>query len=490
MSGRNNYCIETRNGSCIALHDIPLVPIARFRDMIIQYIGEGLRVSAFFGVRETEALLLYAVLADDKKGLLRLARSQLTKPSYHSLTPECPQLHLFEREIAEQFNLDPVGHPWLKPVRKMAAEEKFFRIDGDEVHEVAVGPVHAGVIEPGHFRFQCSGETVLHLEIALGYQHRGIERALRGGPDLRSLHYAETIAGDSTIAHATTFCQLLESLSGTEVANSAHEIRAIGLELERLANHVGDLGALSGDIGFLPTASYNGRIRGDFLNMSALLCGNRFGRGLVVPGGTGFDLSDEYIDELTARLERAERETRSAVELMWNSTSVLARLEDIGILNTRSAQSLGLVGPAARASGVAIDVRADHPSGAYHFHPLSPIVQGAGDVLSRAMVRWLEIQESLRLIADLCKTGAKSRSISPPGPLAPESLAVSMTEGWRGEVCHVAITDADGRFARYKIIDPSFHNWQGLARVMRNQEISDFPLCNKSFNLSYCGHDL
>src|SRR5690348_6794036 len=189
----------------------------------------------------------------------------------------------------------PQGHPWLKPVRKSngnaPANGEFFRVNGSEVHEVAVGPIHAGVIEPGHFRFQCYGETVIHLEISLGYQHRGVERALVGGPNQRSIHYAETIAGDTTIGHATAYCQAVEALASITVPARALAIRAFGLELERLANHVGDLGALASDIGFLPTASFCGRLRGDYLNLTAELCGSRFGRGLVRPGGTRFDVT-------------------------------------------------------------------------------------------------------------------------------------------------------------------------------------------------------
>ena len=160
----------------------------------------------------------------------------------------------------------------------------FFKVEGEEIHEVAVGPVHAGIIEPGHFRFQCFGENVLNLEISLGYQHRGVERALIGGPDKRTLHYMETLAGDTTIGHTTAYCQLIESLSGSNVSPRAQSLRGIALELERLANHTGDLGALAGDIGYLPTSSFCGRIRGDFLNMTALICGSRFGRGLSHSG--------------------------------------------------------------------------------------------------------------------------------------------------------------------------------------------------------------
>ena len=280
----------------------------------------------------------------------------------------------------------------------------FFQVQGTEVHEVAVGPVHAGIIEPGHFRFQCHGEEVFHLEISLGYQHRGARRAVINGPDKRTMHYMETLAGDTTMGHAAAYCQAVESLAACEVPARAQALRGIMLELERLANHAGDLGALANDVGYLPTASYCGRLRGDFLNMTALVCGNRFGRGMLRQGGVAFDLDYQLIMELSERLENAYRDLTAAVNLLWDAPSVVDRLEGTGTISRRTAGELGLVGPAARASGLERDVRFDFPTGIYRFTQIPVSTCPDGDVYSRAYVRWLEIQRSVDFIRQQLKT--------------------------------------------------------------------------------------
>jgi Ni,Fe-hydrogenase III large subunit len=363
-------------------------------------------------------------------------------------------------------------------------------VQGDEVHEVAVGPVHAGIIEPGHFRFQCHGEEVFHLEISLGYQHRGIERRLVGGPTKRTIHYMETLAGDTSIGHATAYCHALEALTDCRIPVRAHVWRAIALELERLANHTGDLGALAGDIGYLPTASYCGRIRGDFLNLTALLCGSRFGRGLVRPGGVGCEVAPTRIAQCRERLDRAVHDVTAAVSLLWETPSVLARFEETGRVSREFCDALGLVGPAARACGSDRDVRQDFASGMFRFAHIPVSTWHTGDVFARAYVRWLEIQRSAAFIREQLSALPDGPCRETVGDLPAHRFVVSLVEGWRGEICHVAMTDAAGQFAQYKVVDPSFHNWMGLAVALRDQQISDFPLCNKSFNLSYCGHDL
>ena len=351
-------------------------------------------------------------------------------------------------------------------------------LKGESAHEVAVGPVHAGVIEPGHFRFQCMGEDVYNLQIFLGYQHRGVEEEIvrADGNLVRQVALAETCAGDTSIAAATCFSEIIETRDGLQTSAGDRKIRELLLELERIANHVGDLGALAGDVAFLPTASFCGRIRGEYLNMTALLCGNRFGRHAVVPGGLRVTFNGEKKSQLKDWISRVKKDLDGALKLMFEEPTVLERFEGTGVVSKEVAEEIGLVGVARRAS-----------------------VELKGDVLSRATIRRLEIEEAHKKVFAIleCKmeTGEwrmqenTSSHSSFPILQTPFACVVATTQAWRGPLVHAALFDADGKMLRYKIVDPSAHNWQGLAYALRGEQISNFPICNKSFNLSYCGTD-
>jgi len=507
--------IRINNNEAIALDKIPLLPFDAFVEQLTSVMEEPNDVLACFACPGGAAspandLELITLIGCRTTNNIAVFRSQLAK-SYPALTSKWPQFHLFEREIAEQFGVTPEGHPWLKPVRfhqvwegnedvwgrdvqqhPLVGDMEYFQVEGDEIHEVGVGPVHAGIIEPGHFRFQCFGEIVLHLEISLGFQHRGAERLFLGGPHAATPYQMETLAGDTTTGHMLGYSQVMEALGGIQQENQKTlDLQVIALEMERLANHVGDVGAMALDVGYLPTSSFCGRLRGDYLNMTAHICGSRFGRGMVRPGGQLFDIDMPLRDKISNLFELTTKDTLGALNLFFTAPSVLGRLEGTGTVSKNDAQELGLTGMAGRACGLDTDCRRWYPANRDkdHQHPL--ICGEDGDVFARARVRQLEINEATNTIRK------KLAALSPePSPMMevpsarPNMLAVSLVEGWRGRLTHVALTDEQGKFKRYKIVDPSFFNWSGLAMSLRNEQISDFPICNKSFNLSYCGFDL
>jgi Ni,Fe-hydrogenase III large subunit len=499
--------MKIENGKAIRRSDIPQVPFDLFFTTLSSFVKNDGFIVQFFAYEEKGVYYLLAVVRNSSLYVIGTE----TGTAFKSLTSSASEkFHMFEREIGEQFGLKADGHPWLKMVRyhKNYSGQKdvfgnnyadhipgnypYFTVDGEAIHEVAVGPVHAGIIEPGHFRFQCAGEEVLHLEIQLGYQHRGIEKLLPAVPQKRYPTICESIAGDTTIAHSLCFCQAFEALGKKSVDQGARIVRTIALELERISNHIGDLGALSGDVAFNPPAAYFGRIRGEFLNLLQVLSGNRFGKGLVRPGGVTQVMGDEQRQIIRDKLTEITPEIENVCDLLFSAHTVQARFEHTGTVEHEMAKDLGLVGYAGRACGIAYDARVAFPTECYADLPANSNMVTNGDVNSRAMVRREEIMHSLKIINMLLD---KPESTVEPVhmqecSLSADSFVVTLNEGWRGEVSHCILTDDKGNVQRYKIKDPSFHNWTGLAMSLRNQEISDFPLCNKSYNLSYCGFDL
>lgn len=486
--------ITTKNTNVIDINNIPVVDFTELRQEIIEL---NKRVIGFFGIKEgvNEDIhtKLYIVLADDEKSELLILSSifDAGQKSYQSLTQDIPAFHMFEREFYEEFNIEPLGHPWLKPVRNHKVEYPFFKMDGEEVHEVAVGPIHAGIIEPGHFRFMCNGEKIYELEIQLGYQYRNVEQLFLENKGFSS-HLAESIAGDTVIGHSLAYSNAMESLLNLKISDKAALIRLIALEMERIAIHIGDLGAVSNDIAYLMGNAVFGATRTLVINTLLEISGSRFGRGLIRTGGVVYDIDKKLSDKISNMLDKVLNDVERMTKTMFSSASVLSRLEKTGVLNKENAQKLGIVGMVARASGVGLDIRADHPWDKKL--SLSKKVLESGDVYARSYIRYEEIKQSAQIIKDLLLQlpAYKDEPLlaKTENNLKPNSLVVSMIESWRGEIVHIAITNDKGELLRYKIKDPSFNNWYGLAAAVKNNGISDFPLCNKSFNLSYCGNDL
>lgn len=476
--------LEIKNNQTVNKSDIP---IDSFENLKKDLSLRKMRVVQFFVNKENEKNRLYCVFTgnevNDRRARLFVVSCYIEN-IFESITPINHALHLFEREIFENFGIKPIGHPWLKPVRKTENYE-FLKSDDMQTHEVAVGPVHAGIIEPGHFRFLCNSERINHLEVQLGYQHRGIEKMLKTSP---SIQLAESICGDSTIAYALTFANALESLSNIKVDKKSEIIRQIALELERIAIHIGDLGGIAEDIAYKMGSAVFGVTRTLVINTMLEICGSRFGKGLIKIGGVNFDIDNEMAEKILSMLEEVQKRVDKMIKAMNNNASVLSRLEKTAILSTKHANEIGMVGMAARACNVKIDARKFDDVEDENFEILT---NAGGDVHSRFYIRYVEIKQSKKIIEELLKRlSGGINSTKREVKLMPNSFVTSITESWRGELAHTILTDDKGNIETYKIKDPSFNNWLGLAIANRNGQISNFPVCNKSFDLSYCGFDL
>lgn len=530
----NKWLVTDNRAKAIAIHDIPIFEYAVFFDDMKGFLdNRECHCASYFAVPKGRDLLFIAIMLDDSTGKVYIGaylHDMERNDVLPSLTRLYPAMHVFEREIAENFGITYADNPWNKPLRfahdranqfNSINDYPFYSIKGDSLHEVNVGPIHAGIIEPGVFRFICNGEEVIHLEIVLGFQHRGLERAMRGTDNvLRQTLLAETIAGDSVAGHTSAYCYTIEKIADMNFgegisqkrdSNSGNSIsgndqisadaspldieRAVALELERIAMHIADTGALCGDIAYQLGQVACEALRTIVINTTQLWCGNRFAKGLVRPFGTNYPLTEDLMNTVLKNIGEVERRYAEVAHNLLVTPSVLARFEDCGSVLREQALAIGAVGLAARASGVSRDVRASHPWGAYG--KFTPVVLATGDIVARLQMRVEEIKSSVNIIRKMLQ-GLRLKGMSLENrqtpryniKLKPECLAFSLIEGWRGEICHVAMSDERGGLAYYKIKDPSLHNWMMLALAVRGVGISDFPICNKSFNLSYCGHDL
>jgi len=499
---------------CLHLFDLavsPTLPEDAFREFLQGGVAGGDRLLAFFAEEPSPgSFLLHAVIGGSSPGRYAHGSARVSGQAFRTFTDVCPAAHWFEREIYDLFGIVPEGHPELNPLRfhegwpkrffpsrSPAAPEaeprkgyRFLQVRGEGIHEVSVGPVHAGVIEPGHFRFSCAGETIQNLEIRLGYQHKGTEALLAGKPGARQLILSESISGDTAVGHSNACARLLESVLGRPADPSAETWRSVALELERIANHIGDLAGLSADIGYLFGSAHFAHLRGKALGLLLELTGNRYGRGLNRIGGIGPRVAGSGSAGILDRLRSLRDDAERTGTILLESPSVVVRMEGTGRLALPTAGTLGIVGVAGRASGRDIDARRDFPSPCFAEFPPTVVVQKEGDVLARARVRFEEMLASFRWLSLVLPTAGPAAGPAPAAAPHRRTLAVSVEEGWRGEIVHAAVLDGKGGIATYKVVDPSFHNWPGLSFAVRENVISDFPLCNKSFNLSYSGADL
>jgi Ni,Fe-hydrogenase III large subunit len=496
--------ITIKNNQSVRVSTIPEMEYKLFFDINTALIeGHPERhCILYFGLREGRSLRLICCIADDIQHNIMVLSSIVSNTArLDSFSAKNFSFEKFEREIHENFGIDYSDHPWLKPVRyaknradksKTIPDYPFFNIESEELHEVGVGPVHAGIIEPGHFRFVCNGEQILHLEIQLGYQHRGIEQLLIDKTKLiQRTTLAESIAGDSVIGHASAFAYLWESLAGTAPDSEVPYSRTIAQELERIAIHTGDLSAICTDVAYQLGSSVFGRLRTPIINFFQEWCGNRLSKGLIRAGYSPYPFNKQLADRLTAVLDAFEPDFVEMNNELSSLPSTLSRFERTGMLTYEQLLSIGTVGMSARMNALNRDIRMSHPYGVYPELNHVPIIKHHGDVYSRVQIRKEEVLQSISYLRQLLnRIPEDGINNARPQSLKPDSFAISLTEGWRGEICHAAITGEKGDLAIYKIKDPSFHNWLALALAVRNNEISDFPVCNKSFDLSYCGHDL
>ena len=378
-------------------------------------------------------------------------------------------------------------YPFL-PVEEEETPYPFLPVEGEGVYEIPVGPVHAGIIEPGHFRFSVVGETVINLQMRLFFTHKGIEKLFEGRTPGEGVALAERISGDTTIGHTLAYCQALESLAGCDIPDRAKYLRVVLLEMERLYNHIADFGAICNDTGFAAAHSHCFRIRERLLRLNKRLTGNRLLRGGILPGGVGYDLPQEL--NLAADLDSILADFNEVVEISLGNSMLTDRLEGTGRLTLKTAVDHGVVGYVARASGMDIDVRRDHPFAAYPWLDFKVPVFETGDVAARTMARVEEARESVSLIQQALVNLPNSAITRPLGQLPAWEPAFGMVEGWRGAILHWVMADEQGKLYRVKVKDPSFVNWPALPFAMLKNIVPDFPLCNKSFNQSYSGNDL
>lgn len=465
-------------------------------------------------VRDTYGLYYLFTLETSHHWVVLSTELAGTDRLFPSITPHIHAAQWYEREIRDMFGLIPHGHPdlrrlvrhehWPKgthPLRKdfswdrvlgrQQGEHHFRQIEGEGVFEVPVGPIHAGIIESGHFRFSVAGEPIMQLELRHFWKHRGMEKLFEQQRLIDAVPLAERVSGDTTVGHSLAYCQAVEALLHLDVPRRARYLRSLFLELERLYNHLGDIGAICNDTAYALAHAHCGRMKERIMQLNDRLTGSRFLRGVMRVGGVTRDIENGQLVEIVEELNRIQPDFSEVGAIIFANASLTDRLETTGVLDEQTAWDHAVMGVVGRASGRDCDLRRDRPFAAYDELSVTVALYRYGDVRARLRVRGDEIHDSIELIRQI-------HGQMPGGPIAikPDRLpsagewALSAVEGWRGEILYFVMAGADGRIHRCKGRDPSFVNWPAIQWAVPGNIIPDFPLINKSFNLSYAGNDL
>ena len=502
-----------RPGSFRESIEIPADALRAGSEVLLEQGFRLALVAAFDGPRSMHVTYLFTAGPPDRRIEL-VVEVDRRRPEVPSLADLSFPAGRFEREMHDLFGIVPIGHPFLRrlvlhqhwpvgwyamrhdagPVPTMvddAGSYPFVEVQGAGVYEIPVGPVHAGLIEPGHFRFSVVGETILKMKARLWFVHKGIERLFQGQSTDEGVILAERISGDSAVSHGLAYCMAIEEARGIDVNERTHELRCLLLELERLYNHVADIGALCNDVGFGLAHARALTLRERLLRLNGSVTGHRLLRGAITPG-------EIHLRSLPQAADLAEigEQFRDLVELARGQSTVVDRFTGTAVLSAADATALGVLGVVARASGSTLDGRIAHPVGGKPLAWFAPVRAPGGDVLARFDVRVEEVMASLVMLQDYCtrpgQISSSHRAFGERGPLTRSGTrtGTGIVEGWRGSVVHRVEIGEAAQLARVKVVDPSFFNWPALSVALADTIVPDFPLANKSFNLSYAGNDL
>lgn len=458
--------------------------------------------------------VIYYVFALRKNSLFIILKAPVEpEGSFPSITLQIPAAQLYEREIKDLFGLIPQGHPdqrsmvfhgnWPHgsyPLRKDfdpnhrpsmdRRSPEFVKVEGEGVYEIPVGPVHAGIIEPGHFRFSVAGEPIINLEAQLYYVHKGIEKLAEGMSLEKGLFLSERISGDESFANSLAYCQAVEKLAGVQAPPRAQYTRVIFAEMERLISHLGDLAGICLDVAYGFAAFQFRMLRGWSYLMAEEVGMSRFLRSINKPGGVRRDFIAGNEETIREYLRRITGELNDTLSIIKSNNLFIDRVENTGVLSNKTARDLNAVGPGGRAAGVDTDVRREFPYAAYDRLNFMVPRHNNGDVNCRMNVKLEECHEAIKLILQALETMPQGEIIVPAAHVEPYRTALGYCESPRGENLHWIMTGERDTIYRYKIRTPSFCNWPVLCHAVKGNIVPDFPLINKSFNLSYAGNDL